>query len=367
MALGFWSKLTKRVQEIDLAFELDLDSSERHVDSIFELVDGARRRVERPQELWDYGRTYIRGDQSYRLTYGAYETLQALRSLNPEVTEDGALAFDLFPPVLEYLRKRNDVQETEESRALIVEREPVLPTAIVDFKPGEGAKITAGYQLEPHGQLVRKNELKLTRDGGFAWVGNVIRPVQQARSEELTRLIEEGIREIPLEKVPEFFMRDLVLLKTDLSAVLTDRAKRVRIVSEPIKPRVTIYRNEPGWLDFVVEYEADGFVLPERAVRKAVESGSSHVQHGEYSFLKVDEEAYKSTESALEDLGALPLTDRYRLPITRFSSLEEFIDYIGGLRVVSKEYEAFLSQLSGFEPDEEYRLSEDAELSLIHI
>jgi len=168
-----------------------------------------------------------------------------------------------------------------------------LPTAIVDFKPGEGVKITAGYQLEPHGQLVRKNELKLTRDGGFAWVGNVIRPVQQARSEELTRLIEEGIREIPLEKVPEFFMRDLVLLKTDLSAVLTDRAKRVRIVSEPIKPRVTIYRNEPGWLDFVVEYEADGFVLPERAVRKAVESGSSHVQHGEYSFLKVDEEAYK--------------------------------------------------------------------------
>jgi len=352
------------VQEVDLAFELDFQNDDRHVVTIFELVGGTRRRVGNPQELWDYGRAYTRDDQFYRLAYNAFETLQALRSLNPEVTEDGALAFDLFPPVLEYLRKRKDVGETDNSLALVVKKDPLQPMAVVDFKPEEGLEVTAGYQLRDGDQLIPREELKLTRDGGFTRIGNVIRPVKDVVSEGLAHLLEKGTSKIPLAGVPEFFTRDLVLLKTNLSAVLTDQARRVRIVSTPLSPRVTIQRNEPGWLDFVVEYEAEGLLLPERAVRDAVNGGTTHIQHKDYLFIEVDQEAYERTEKELENLGAIPLQNGYRLPITRFSSLEEFIDHIGGIRVLSEEYEAFLSQLTGFEPDEAFSLSESAEQAL---
>jgi len=70
------------------------------------------------------------------------------------------------------------------------------------------------------------------------------------------------------------------------------------------------------------------------------------------------------TQTEIKKLGAVSRANRYRLPITRFSSLEEFIDKIGGARVLSKAYEAFLAKLSGFKPNEKFRLSDTAEESL---
>jgi SNF2 family DNA or RNA helicase len=349
--------------DVEFEFELGLDESERHVVSVFELVDGMRSRITRPQELWDYGKAFERGGTRYRVAFKTIEILQALRSLNPQITPAGALVFDFLPPVLAFLRKRRDVRETEASSALKISDAPLQPLAIVDYDPLEGIHVCAGYKRDGADRLLRRCELNLTRDGGYARSGNTFHPVGTI-SDRVSRWLEAEKRTIPLAGVPEFFVRDLVLLRSDLSAVLTDQAQRVRIVSAPLKPRVSVQRNEPGWLDFVVEYESGGYILPEDAVRTAVERGTSHARLDDFTFVAVDHEAFKHTEAELKVLGAVPLADHYRLPITMFSSLEEFIDRIGGSRVLSEEYATFLSELTGFEPDESFALSPQAEENL---
>lgn len=365
MASSFWGRAFRKQREIDLEFELDIDANERHVISVFERHGSNRQKVTRPDQLWSYGRSFRRNGSRYALSFKAVESLSTLRALNPAIRENGDLVVRFLPPALEYLRKRSDVQETGASSKIEVSKEALQPAAIIDFEPSQGARITAGYRRAGEDDLVRKSELDLTHDGGYARLGNVFHPLASAASERTARWIEDEATTIDLAHVPEFFSRDLVLLRSELSAVLTDRAKRVQVISAPLKPRITIDQDEPGWLDFVVDYKAGRYVLPEEAVKKALQDGQTHVQVNDYRFIKADRSALERTQAQIKKLGAVPNASRYRLPVTQFASLEEFIDRIGGARVLSKEYEAFLAKLSGFKPDERFRLSDAAEASLL--
>ena len=364
MKLNFWTRALQKPVEIDLEFELDLDIAQRHVISVFEKTNGTRERVVKPDEFWDYGKCFEREDVRYALSFKAMQALHTLRSLNPEIREDGALIVDFLPPALQYLRKQKDVEETEASSVIKVSKVPLKPKLIVDFDPSEGALVTSGYEQEGKSELVGKADLQLTQDGGYARLGDTYYPLVSNSSRDLSEWIDKEQWTVGLPDVPEFFMRDLVLFKSDLSAVLSDRARQVQVITTSVKPRVTIQRNEPGWLDFVVEYEADGIVLPEKCLYQAIEDGESHVQINDYSFVKVDQKVIDQTDKEIDKLGAIPLADRYRIPITRFASLEEFVDAIGGARALSQEYESFLAQLTGFEPDDEFTLSDSAERSL---
>jgi len=364
MKLSFLTRMFQKPLEINLEFELDLDESERHVISVYKKYDGTRSLVRNPDEFWSYGKTFELDGVRCSLSFKAVESLHTLRALNPEIRDDGAIVIDFLPPVLEYLRKRRDVKETESSSELVVSKDPLEPFATVDYDPSEGAQITAGFKRDSDDEIISKSNLKLTRDGGYARFGNMFYPLKGTASEKVTTWLEKGNSMISLADVPEFFMRDLVLIKSELSAVLADRAQRVRVITTALKPRITVQKNEPGWLDFVVDYEAGGFVVPENVVNQARIDGRSHVQYDEYKFIELDQNVVDNIDKEIQNLGAIPLADRYRVPITKFSSLEEFIDRIGGVRVLSEEYEQFLAQLTGFQPDENFTLSDSAERDL---
>ena len=366
MKLNFLTRMFQKQVEINLEFELDLDESERHVIHVYKKYNGTRSLIHNPDEFWSYGKTFELDGALCSLSFKAVESLQALRSLNPEIRADGAIVIDFLPPVLAYLRRRKDVKETEASSQLLVSKDPLEPFATVDYDPNQGAQITAGFKRDNDDEIIGKSNLKLTQDGGYARFGNMFYPLKEPTSEKVATWLEEGESMIALANVPEFFMRDLVLIKSELSAVFTDRAQRVQIVTTAFKPRVTVQRNEPGWLDFVVAYEVGDFVVPENAVNQAITDGRSHVQYDEYNFIEIDQKVVANIDWEIQNLGAVPLADRYRVPITKFSSLEEFIDKIGGAKVLSKEYEQFLAQLTGFEPDENFKLSDSAERSLLN-
>jgi SNF2 family DNA or RNA helicase len=106
-----------------------------------------------------------------------------------------------------------------------------------------------------------------------------------------------------------------------------------------------------------VDYQVGDYILSQREIEEAQE----YIHPDAYTWVQVDRETINDTERQLEKLGVLPLAEGFRLPITQFSSLEEFIDLIGGERVLSKEYEGFLEQISGFKPDPEFKLSDSVE------
>ena len=61
-------------------------------------------------------------DRYYVISEGDWQTLQSVRSLNPEFGQDGALVFDVLPPVLSYLRQKENVKEEPASREVTIGR-----------------------------------------------------------------------------------------------------------------------------------------------------------------------------------------------------------------------------------------------------
>jgi superfamily II DNA or RNA helicase len=366
MATSLWRRITGTVPEIEMEVEfgLDLDADGRHVVSLFERTDGMRKRIEAPESFWNYGTTFVRNGQRYRVALKDVEILQGLRSLNPELRSDGALVLDFLPPILVHLRKRPHTSEEVASAAIGVSEEPLSVRATVDYAPDAGVTITAGYGCRDSHEVIPRGALKVTRDGGYAQVGDVYHPLEKLASTAGSRWLEAGIVRVPLGGVPEFFVRDLVLLMTELSAVLTDQAAQVRVINAPTKPRVTVQRNEPGWLDFVVDYQVGTYTLPQEVALSGASKRDRYVQADSYTFVPVDSGVIEQTEAELEKLNAVATPSGYRIAVTRFASLEEFIDHIGGVRALSEEYARFLSQLLGFELDETFRLSERAEANL---
>ena len=148
-------------------------------------------------------------------------------------------------------------------------------------------------------------------------------PLPREPSEGLRKWLDIGRKKINLYDVPEFFQRDLVLLKSDFQAVLTDRAARIHIIQEPIEPRVSVRNDEPGWLDFKIEYVAGDHIVPADLIRNAKEK---YVQPDPYTFLETDSAEARKLEKAFLELNPVITVDGYRLPVERYASLEDFIE-----------------------------------------
>ena len=357
--------LEPRVGELPLEFHVDLDGDGKHLISVYGVLKGKRFRIEDVPNLWHYGAAVELGGRLYTIPREDVEVLLALRSLDPAVREDGTLVCDIYPPILRYLRKKPyKVRETERARALRISDDPLEPALEVDYAPGEGLRVTAGYYDEGSGRVLREDELEVIERGSrrYARLGTTIRPLPENLGHEARRWMETGTRTIPHHRIPEFFARDLVLLKTEMRAVLTEEAAGIRVLDGPMRPRVRIDVDGPGWLEFQVGFESNGFEIPAEVL--GTRRVPKYVQVAEKTWVRFDGKLFREISRRLKALGAEATVRGYRLPLTRFASLEEFIREIGGVRVVEREYRRFLEDLEGFAADEDFRLPPEIEAHL---
>lgn len=463
------------VRPLSLTFAVDRGDDDKHVVWVYRDVDGEEEPVKDIHSLLQYGYSEERetadGPAIFVLSEEDRQALLAIKSMNPEIGEDGALRFDFAPPIFRYVRTRKNVAESKASRQLEVSDEPLRPQALVDyeadagisvetgygspdsdelqsrealkrtgddyalvenvfhplpekedplveewleisarrlsldetpafvketlprlkeefdtmltdaaaevrvrerplqpkakvaFDPAVGVQAQGGYEVPDASDLQTGDTLETTSDGRYAILGgNEFVPLPEVASEFGRKLLRAGRAEIPLEEVPEFFVRDLALLQKDFDAVLTDLAQQVNVVEEPFEPVVRVDRRKGGWLDFDVGYEAGGALLPHSVFAGA--SGQDYRQLDNHTWIRVDAAAVRKTERELASLGAEATDDGFRVPVAHFASLEAFIEEIGGRSELSAAYQAFLDQLTGFTPDNEFRLSSAAEARL---
>jgi len=165
------------------------------------------------------------------------QTILSLKSLNPEIEIDGSLLFEIEPPVLNYLRKKN-VSESKDAKLVKVLDKPIKPTAEVAYDQNTGVTVKTGYKLEDDQKLLSANEIKLTKDGKYTRLGNTFIPIAKVSS-EVEDMLQKGEVNYSIKNIPEFFLRDLVLIKKEFNAVLTDLVKKYNaegglvIVQEP--------------------------------------------------------------------------------------------------------------------------------------
>jgi len=368
MFRGFTSYFQRiQINPLPLRFEMDLDEQGRHVVSILRVTDQHRYQKVEISRLLEYGyREEAELDNRkiiYQVSKQDRQTLSSLKSLNP-VIEQESLIFEIEPPVLQYLRRKRNLAEAPQSQLLQVSDQPIRPIARIDFKPGEGLRVQTGFEIAEKGALASPESLRRTPSGKYARIGNVFSQVPLL-SNEANEWLKHPIRVIPPSQIPEFILRDLVLLKSEFKAVLTDLAQQIRVIQKPIQTTVQVNKGPGGWLDFKITYNITGenvSIAHELISKKADEK---FFQLDRETWVEIDSKAFDHTQKELLRLGAEKTEDGFRVPATEFASLEDFIAEIGGHAELSHAYQEFIGQLAGFEADLNFRLPEEFEKQLV--
>ena len=361
---GLLERWFRRVNVVPmkLSFALAMDARGRHVVHIRKSSTGPEEPVADARPLLQYGyrETTPDGRTVYVVSQADWQALQAIGSLNPEFAPDGALVFDVLPPVLAYLRQKENIVEDAASQALTVTREPLRPAATVSFDPAKGATVTAGYRVGNAPELIPQADLQVTPNGQWARLGDHFAPLPKNLTPTQSALLKQGVRQVALKDIPEFFQRDLVLYRTEFNAVLTDQAEQVRVIDQPMRPVFHLDQSEPGWLSYRVDYQAGEVALPAEKVGK----DQNYVRVNDNTWLKVKHKTVDAVNAGTAELGAVPTPTGYRVPVQAFASLEEFIQQTGGQTVVTEAYQHFLDQLLDFREDDAFPLSAPAEADL---
>jgi len=350
-----------RLMDLPLEFTLDLDEQGRHVARVYTVIGGQREQFEDIRNLWSYGFVLEREEGRYAICNESLETLLAMRSLNPDIRQDGAMVFDICPPVLRYLRTRDSINEAPESEQLQIADKPLEPASSIDYEPNKGLTVKAGYRQEGAEDLITSDQLELTPDGGYVRIEKVFYPLDRNLSPTVREWLDRATTTVSLDGIPEFFKRDLVLLRTEMNAVLTERAGAIQVIDSRFDPRVSVTLGEPGWLDFKVDYVVAGYELPRDLIRRTKDR---YVHTDDNTWIELDSRTIAATEKNLRELGAEITAEGFRVPVTQFASIEEFIEQIGGIRELSAEYSRFLHQITDFQSDEAFMLPADFELRL---
>ncbi|MFC2054341.1 DEAD/DEAH box helicase, partial [Chloroflexota bacterium] len=336
---------------------MDIDAEGCHVVRVFYKTRDDLKPVKSVSSLWDYGFFKIdeREDKQALFSLKAEDryTLLALKSMNPDIQSDGSLKFEVEPPILKYLRRKENLKEHDASKEVTIFEEPLKPTAKIDFQKEKGLTIETGYTLADGKEFARQEKLQITKDGKYAKFGKNFVPLPDLK-DNIKNMLNKGIINVSVAEIPEFFQRDLVMIKKEFNAVLTDLAQNIHIVSDPLKPIVHVQKGERGWLDFNVTYNAAGFDLPHGLL--AERKDQNYIQIDPMTWVSVDHNIINKTDLQLQAIGAEAIEESYRLPVYEFATLDEFIRDIGGRAELSKAYQEFLNQLTGFEANHNYQL-----------
>lgn len=352
-----------KTKPLPLAYELDVTDSGQHVLKTMKRGDNLPTPMRNLRALTKYG--YIEATDDGRTLYvvGTDDRaiLRAVQSLDPYLSPDG-FVFDVTPPVLRFLRQRATIHETEASKEITVSSTPPKLVLKVDYNPCSGLILQTGYSIDGVDEIVPAGKV-ISLDDNHIRIGKHIVPVPSGFDSRTQDFFQCHERRISPAQIPEFFARDLILLKKDFRIVLTESASRIRILDEPWQPVVKVRKTKNGWLDFEINYR----VGSEEWKHSSVPDGEPHSEYyqlDQYTWLRRKQQLIKRIEKQLRLLEPTVLPEGYRIPISRFASLQDFIDEIGGLPELNQEYRKFLDQLVGFCADENFHLDEEIETDL---
>lgn len=324
--------------------------------------DGMLERVQRILESssGDYARTgkrFIRlpsnlGSGTRNLLEGGHYSLATSRI--PEFfVQNIAIYRRMFKTVL-----------VDQAQGITVIDTGEMPEMQIAYNAQKGLDIYTGYRDE-YGVLTQAKPIVPLAARDYVLAGRRIIRLPASLSNDARKLLEEGHFSLAIAKIPEFFVRNLVIYKKDFKAVLVDQANRIHIVGTedaPLRPVVTLDHSVPGWLDFKVHYEAGDMVLPYELLPKGLTEKFHRVD--DHTWVLADCKSVKTFEEKLASLNAIPTEEGFRVPATEFASLQAFVEDIGGREVLTEAYTAFLAQLTNFRGNPAFKLPESIESRL---
>ena len=360
--MSFWTKVFSwlrrtKILEIPVFFELDYINGQHEI-RIYQDIEGEKIQITNVQELMKHGFVWEGEKEKHIISQSDFETLLAIKALNPKIGEDGVIRSDVYPSILKYLRATSTLDESDSSKSIKVLDEPLQKRAEVLYQPDKGISVKAGFQIPDGDELIFKSSLESTIDPEYVKVGDTFVLLPTVDNKQVEDLLDREQFTVDPDDVPYFFKRDLIFIKSNFNAVLTGEINRIEIFDQELVPLIKIELGEKGWLEFVVEYQIGEYVIPHDLFKK---SNKGFLKLDEFSWVEFNRNQIDLIEKQLNSLDVERLDEGFRTDVTQYLSLEEFISQIGGVKEVSKEYQQFLDDLTDFKYDETFHLPAETE------
>lgn len=269
---------------------------------------------------------------------------------------------DFYAHELPKIQEAFDTEFSPEAQEIQVIEDELKPTAVIDFDPDSGATLKVGFQLDDSEELIGYDELPTTANGNYIRRGKIFQRIKHSfGNSKAEELFKSGVVHIPLGEIPEFFARDLVMVMNEFNAVLTDLAKEIRIIdTEEHQPQVSINIDGKGWLEFDIAYQVDDYSIAFEILEKI--GGKDAFRLDDVTWITADPIHTQDTSKKLEQIGAVrDENGHYRVPVSQYASLEEFIELIGGEAKLGEAYQDFILQIDALDLSDEFQLSEALE------
>ncbi len=359
--ISSWFQRTKFI-EIPLVFDVGYENGYHLITVHYIGTNGERQQIKDIPSLWNHGFFNDNEHEKQVIAQKDYETLLAIRALNPRIDNNGVIRSEVYPSVLNYLRRNDSVKESESSEELIIHDQPLSTAVELEYTHKEGIKASAGYQIEGSDEIVLKKGLNQTQDPDYLQIGKNFYLTPVIKDDLIRDYIDSGGFSVAEADIPHFLLRDIAFLRSNFSAVLLDQIESLNVVQDEMVPQFSLDIQEKGWLEFKVDYKIGEYVLPLDLFKK---TKNGFVQIDDTTWAKVDEKELEVLKAQLDELEAQVYKDGFRTDISKFQNLEELIAFVGGLRAVSEEYERFERELTDFVFDPKFMLPEEIEATLI--
>ena len=110
---------------------------------------------------------------------------------------------------------------------MTIEETPLELASTIDYEPNSALKVEIGIKSPKSNEIHSFKNLHITPDLGYAKIDNSYFPLPEIKTDKAKEFLKLESISVPPQNIPEFFKRDLVLIKSKFSAVLTDEAKKI--------------------------------------------------------------------------------------------------------------------------------------------
>ncbi len=210
----------KRTRIITTPLEFHVDYLEgTHEILVYQMEQTGKNLVKNITELWRHGLVGEKTGIKHRIEHEDLQVLLALKSTNPSIGLEGVIRFELNPSILNYLRIKRSIVESERSKNIIISADSLKKRVDISYDPTSGITIETGYQISGKEEIIPKNQLIQTSDPEYICINDSFYPAPEAHNERISEYIEKGEIIIDNDQIDEFLQTDLKFLNNNFDVV----------------------------------------------------------------------------------------------------------------------------------------------------
>ena len=209
-----------RTRIVATSLEFHVDYREGKIEIlVYQIGPNGKTLVKKPTELWRHGFMEAGKGIKFLIEQEDLLVLLAIKSTNPSIAGDSIIRFEIYPSILNYMRNKSSIVESESSKNIIISADRLKKRVDVSYDPRSGLFIKTGYQISGKEDIIPKKQLIKTSDPEYVSINDSFYPAPGEHNERLNNFIEKGEMRIDVDHIDDFFQRELEFLNTNFEVV----------------------------------------------------------------------------------------------------------------------------------------------------